>query len=357
MVSNKKKGVAKNSPKSKGGLFFAPALEQFLLHLPSRSREIVKARFGISDEGPKTLEEIGQAHHVTRERVRQIVISALGYLAQEEKHPLFVQISERIISALEKKGGVSPVETLLDTLAPSGGRERGALLAFIECLPAIKEIKMNSEHAKVYALKEFSLSEWKKIKDTAKQLLEDANQALEVEELYVRFAETGERMSKQEFIDNLLVANDIRQNVFGKWGLAQWSDIKPRGTREKAFLVLKTTGKPLHFREIAALIDSYGLKSDKKSHSHPQTVHNELIKDDRFVLVGRGTYALSEWGYKKGTVKEVLEDILGKAPAPMTREEVLTQILKIRQVKKSTVIINLNTFFRRVGKNAYSIKK
>jgi predicted Zn-ribbon and HTH transcriptional regulator len=163
--------------------------------------------------------------------------------------------------------------------------------------------------------------------------------------------------NKQELFDFLSVAKEVRQNVFGKWGLVGWSDIKPRGTREKAYLVLKTTGKPLHFREIASLIDTYGLKSSKKSHSHPQTVHNELIKDNRFVLVGRGTYALSEWGYKKGTVKEVLEEILRKSATPLSREEVLTQILKVRQVKKSTVIINLNTFFSRVGKNAYSIKK
>ena len=85
-------------------------------------------------------------------------------------------------------------------------------------------------------------------------------------------------------------------------------------------------------------------------------MHNELIKDKRFVLVGRGIYALSEWGYKRGTVKEVIMDILRISGKPMTREEVLAEVLKIRQVKKSTVIINLNTFFARIGKNAYTTK-
>ena len=110
-----------------------------------------------------------------------------------------------------------------------------------------------------------------------------------------------------------------------------------------------------HARKIADLIDNYGLQKKKKS--HPQTVHNELIKDKRFVLVGRGIYALSDWGYKKGTVKEVIEEILVKSGKPLTREEILLEVLKIRQVKKSTVIINLNTFFARVGKNAYTVKK
>jgi hypothetical protein len=258
---------------------------------------------------------------------------------------------------LEKNSGVMGVTALVETLAPAGGRERGALLAFIECLSDLKEIKATDEHEKIFVVKNFSMARWKKVKDAAKLILEEADQALDGDELYTRYQTEENPLGKSELLHYLAVGSDVKQNVFGKWGLAQWSDIKPRGTREKAFLVLKTTGKPLHFREIAALIDQYGLKSSKKSHSHPQTVHNELIKDERFVLVGRGTYALSEWGYKKGTVKEVLEDILGKSAVPLSREEVLTQILKIRQVKKSTVIINLNTFFSRIGKNAYSIKK
>ncbi|MEK9174207.1 MAG: HTH domain-containing protein, partial [Patescibacteria group bacterium] len=162
--------------------------------------------------------------------------------------------------------------------------------------------------------------------------------------------------SYEHYLNFLTVAKDVKQNVFGRWGLATWSDIKPRGTREKAYLVLKTGGKPLHFREIARLIDEHGLHT-KKRQSHPQTVHNELIKDKRFVLVGRGIYALSEWGYKKGTVKEVIEEILAAATKPLAREEILEQVLKVRQVKKSTIIINLNTFFERVAKNTYVAKK
>ncbi|OIP59303.1 MAG: hypothetical protein COZ29_00230 [Candidatus Moranbacteria bacterium CG_4_10_14_3_um_filter_45_9] len=358
MAKSKKNLIEKKKAKDMETLFFVPVLEQFLLRLPERSRDIVASRFGISDERPKTLEEIGHIHEVTRERVRQIIMSALGFLSQEHKHHSFIQISTCIHSTLEEKSGIVRTEELLSILAPLGKQERGALLVFIECLPTIKKEKATEEYEKVYILKEnFSFSRWKKVKDMAKLILQEANKPLVADDFYSRFQKKDLTINQQEFFNFLAVAKDIRQNVFGEWGLVDWSDIKPRGTREKAYLVLKTTGTPLHFRKIASLIDSYGLKSSKKSHSHPQTVHNELIKDKRFVLVGRGTYALSEWGYKKGTVKEVLEEILKKADKPLSREEVLIQLLKIRQVKKSTVVINLNTFFQRVGKNAYSIKK
>lgn len=342
---------------TQGVLSFSVALEQFLGRLPARSRDIIMARFGIADAQPKTLEEIGQTYQITRERVRQVIASALGFLAGEHDHPTFASIASRIQSTLEEKNGIMKTEELLDMLAATDKKERGALLAFIECLPVIVHEKATEECEEVYRLKDFSFAEWKKVKDAAQAILEEGRQALEEDELFARFQKKNVAVSKQVLFDYLAVAKDVCQNVFGKWGLSTWSDIKPRGTREKAYLVLKTKNTPLHFREIAALIDSYGLKSSKKQESHPQTVHNELIKDKRFVLVGRGIYALSEWGYKKGTVKEVLEEILEKAGKPLSREEVLAEVLKVRQVKKSTVIINLNAFFNRAGKNAYSIKK
>lgn len=352
--------IASKTPQATGdrtASFFAPALEQFLERLPIRSRSIVAARFGMQNARPKTLEEIGRTYKITRERVRQVIGSALGFISGEHAEPLFVGIAVRIRSTLERKSGILKTEELLAMLAPAGGLERGALLAFIACLPDITVAKATNEHEKVYALREFPFAEWKKIKDAVMTILTEAGQALDGDTLYARFRERGGTADRREFFDFLAVAKDVCQNVFGNWGLAGWSDIRPRGTREKAHLVLKTIGKPLHFREIASLIDTYGLTNRKKRASHPQTVHNELIKDGRFVLVGRGTYALSEWGYKRGTVREVLEEILRRAGTPLSREQILQEALKVRRVKKSTVIINLNAFFSRVGKNAYGIKR
>lgn len=335
---------------------FAETLKTFLDRLPPRSRDIVAARFGMGGSSPKTLEEIGRSYQITRERVRQVIGSALGFLAGEREHPALVEIAERIRSTLREKSGIMETDELLEKLSLGDERERGALLAFLESLSVVKEEKATKEREKVYMLQDFPLSEWKEAKDAAKDILSQAEGSLEAEELYARFKKKHAGVGEKQFFDFLAIAKDVKQSVFGKWGLSAWSEIKPRGTREKAYLVLKTAGKPMHFREIATLIDTYGLQG-KKAKSHPQTVHNELIKDKRFVLVGRGIYALSEWGYKKGTVKEVVEEVLRRSGTPMTREEILDAVLKIRQVKKSTVIINLNTFFARVGKNAYTVKK
>lgn len=352
MATSKATVPAKEAPH--GEEIFATTLQILLERLPVRSRSIVEARFGIGTDMPKTLEEIGKSYQITRERVRQVIGSALGYLSQEKAHPSIGQVVDSIERAIAEKHGIIRAEELLEKLSLKSNRERGALLAFLEALSIVKEEKATKEYEKLYRLKDFSMSRLKKIKESTKDILTEVQDALEGKDLYARFKKLHPEVSEQELLDLLSVSREIKQNVFGKWGLSGWSDIKPRGTREKAYLVLKTAGKPLHFREIAELIDTYGLQ--KKKHSHPQTVHNELIKDKRFVLVGRGIYALSDWGYKRGTVKEVITEILKSAGSPLTREEVLDRVLEIRQVKKSTVIINLNTFFARIGKNAYTVK-
>ena len=133
------------------------------------------------------------------------------------------------------------------------------------------------------------------------------------------------------------ISKNIGSNVFNEIGLTKWPEIKPRGVRDKSYLVLKKEGNPKHFREITELINTANFSTRK---AHIQTVHNELIKDDRFVLVGRGIYALAEWGYESGTVKEVIASLLRKEGS-QTKEQVIAHVMKTRMVKPNTVILGM----------------
>jgi hypothetical protein len=81
-----------------------------------------------------------------------------------------------------------------------------------------------------------------------------------------------------------------------------------------------------------------------------------LIKDARFVLVGRGLYALSEWGYTAGVVKEVLKEIL-EAEGPLSREEIIDKVRKERYVKDNTILVNLQdgNLFKKLANGTYTI--
>ncbi len=137
--------------------------------------------------------------------------------------------------------------------------------------------------------------------------------------------------------------------------MIDWMEVSPKGTLERVYLALKEHKKPLHFTKIAELINEYKLSKKK---AHPQTVHNELIKDARFVLVGRGIYALEEWGYFSGTIKDIIEIILKTNNRPMMKDEIVEKVLKMRKVKKTTVMINLNNrkLFKKEGE-FYKLKK
>lgn len=353
--------MPKKSPLKEGEVSvneFTRSLEKILTRFPDRSRDILIARFGIADGNRKTLEEIGKTYGITRERVRQVIDTSLRHLKRllaEESEAVSV---EKIRATLQEASLIMPITHMLDKLAKENVKERGALSVFLHALPGTKILKENKERHECIVDLTFSLSEWKKLIEAIEEKFRTDKEDLNIQELTTAVASRFEKLAltPEKLQSFLAPALSIDKNVFGRYGLVTWSAIRPRGTRERAYLILKMLAEPKHFRDIARLIDEYGLYRVGKK-THPQTVHNELIKDKRFVLVGRGTYALAEWGYKRGTVREVLSDILKTGAKPMSREEILSAIMKVRRVKKSTVIINLNTFFTKVGKNIYTVGK
>ena len=73
------------------------------------------------------------------------------------------------------------------------------------------------------------------------------------------------------------------------------------------------------------------------------------------MLVGRGLYALSEWGYVSGVVRDVIRKILEKN-GPLTKEEVIDKVLKERYVKENTIVVNLQNqrYFKKDKEGKYS---
>ena len=153
-------------------------------------------------------------------------------------------------------------------------------------------------------------------------------------------------------LNYLVLTIEIEKNVFGQWGLSLWKEVRPKDVGDKAYLVMKHHKKPEHYSAITDMINK--ARFDNRM-AYKETVHNELIKDQRFILIGRGIYALSEWGYKSGVVADVISEILKQTGQPMSREKIIEEVLKRRIVKKNTILVGLSNkkFFKKVGKNAY----
>jgi len=304
-----------------------------------RTRDIINLRFGLEDGQRKTLEAIGQKYGITRERVRQIEEAAFSDL----RKPVLINILKptffSIDNFLNKEGRIVKEERLLSSLAETDSFSpvKGALfLALTLGEPYQRFVESDKFHA-LWTNSQEALNQADKLIDQLVKKLEEERKPASFDYVLNSFKEAGVDLPKKVLSSYLDVTKQIDQNSFGQFGLIKWAEINPRGAKDKAYLILKEQKQPLHFRKVTELINQAGLGSNL---AQAQTVHNELIKDSRFVLVGRGTYALGEWGYQPGTVKDAIVQIL-KENGSLSKDEVLDGVLKIRLVKKNTVLINL----------------
>lgn len=322
-----------------------------------RMKEIIWLRFGLKDGQRQTLEAIGQKYGITRERVRQVEEVAFFDFRKPALMELFKPAFRLIDNFLNQEGHVIKEERLLSALTgvEHSHPSRGGLF-FILTLGQPYQRFVESD--KFYSLWTNSLDGLNKVNSLMNKLvrrLEERKEPVPLSYILSYLKERDISLSKRALFSYLDATKQIDRDNFGHFGLSNWPQVNPRGVKDKTYIILKEQKRPLHFREVAELINQSSLSSNL---ARPQTIHNELIKDSRFVLVGRGTYALREWGYQPGTVKQVISQVLKEA-GPLTKEEILDKVLKNRLVKKNTVLINLQNrqYFIRQEDGRYRLIK
>lgn len=313
--------------------------EDFLETLPKRVRDVIEKRFGIGKaKERKTLEAIGASYGITRERVRQIEAHGLKKLRSHEFMKERRDVFEALKSELAKRGGIAEEENFLTALAREPG-EKNYLNFLLTLTEDFKRHKEDEEFRQRWSVDD-KLAEacHKTLAVLHKELT--GQEPLEETELKTRLASLaqghlGQALPPEALASWLSVSKLIGANKLGGWGLIDSPSISPRGVRDLAYLVMKKHGSPMHFSEV-----TQGIKKMLGESAHLQTVHNELIKDPRFVLVGRGLYALKEWGYESGTVRDVIKNILVSS-GPLEKNKLMEKVLKERHVKTATILINL----------------
>jgi DNA-directed RNA polymerase delta subunit len=342
---------------------FEPSLvaSKILDMLKERDRLILAKRFGLLGFSPKTLEAIGKEHDLTRERVRQIEKDSIRFLRKKLSDHELSDSVKMLAVIIHDCGKIIKELELIKTLTSEATEEEKSSILFLlhlaEELLQIKESEMvHAAWASVTYNHEFFVN----IIDTAKQILKAEGKPVTELHLIEKLKESNAYTNSQLDINEKILKNylelskEISRNPFGEYGLEAWREIKPKDVGDKAYVVLKHHAKPEHYSEITALINKHGF--DKRK-ANKESVHNELIKDSRFVLVGRGIYALTEWGYKKGVVSDVIAEVLKNVGNPLSREEIINEVMKRRMVKRNTVLVALSNkkLFTKIGKNRYDL--
>jgi DNA-directed RNA polymerase delta subunit len=317
------------------------AAADYLKVLDDRSRRVITRRFGLDGKKPLTLHAIGQGENVTRERIRQVEQTVLKLFRSEKRNATefsgVKKVQEALSQIIRFLGGVAREELICDLLKIKTEADRAALGFLMRCLPSVVEVRESSRYKRFFQHDEHVDIE--KIVVAARAVLNEQKRLFSDADLFGKIRERCVINTPNHVLYSvLMITHDLVRTPFGEWGIRGWVEATPRGVGDKAYVVLKRGDKPLHFLQITELINT--AKYDERM-AHAQTVHNELIRDERFVLVGRGMYALREWGYQTGTVGDVLERIIKKSSKAMLKEELVDEVLKERIVKRNTILLAL----------------
>lgn len=319
-----------------------------------REREIITRRFGLFDR-KETLEQIGELLGITRERVRQLekaIMVRLRLVADEGKIPQVSTLEKRLVTTLSENGRVARISDLTDKLLgrTSTTEERSRVAFLAELAPSINVVSENDSYHHAAGLAQYG---------NDKDIKANVDKIVKAVKAHGDPLTAGQLHDQLDFehpahIHALATVSKQLANLKENWGLIKWPTVNPKNIRDKIYVILSDAAKPMHFSEIAdAIKDS----SFKRRNVTTQAIHNELIKDKRFVLIGRGIYALNDWGYKQGTVADIISGVLREAGEPLHRDEIVKRVLKSRQVKETTILLNLQSKpqFERVAKATYTL--
>ncbi len=334
-------------------------VEQLLVLLSEKERYVIEHRFSLNNKKKATLEEIGQYFHVTRERIRQVECSALQKLKRNIEKLYVFSLNTSAYNFLNETGGLMKEDELVSKLIQKNENVSYSDVVFILCLDKRFEHFGNTIFYHPYfKLSDISAATVDFISQQSLKVLKKRNDVLSISELHQELLKVKpENITLSESLClSVCKAHKNFKIIDGMIGLLEWRHIHPRTLRDKIYYILRKQRSPQHFVDIANNISTQHFDS---KNLNLQAVHNELIRHPDFVLIGRGIYALKEWGYQPGTVSTVIENVLKSSGKPLNEDEIIQGVLKHRMVKPITVLLNLKNKnqFVRVGRKHYMVRE
>lgn len=329
--------------------------------LTDKEQSVITRRIGLQGE-KETLQAIGNTYGITRERVRQIEDVGIKKIGRIVRSSALVYIQETAEKILSVAGGLMTkdklVMAIIDEIRIEKNLNEGILEIIVQSDFNIQKSKPQIGTNTYFYTPDIHKKLIGAIYKEAMTLLKKKGDIMETAALYEMIrSNLAPAFGKVEvcLIDGVLdIFDELVKGEEKYIGLTKWKILNPSTLKDKAIYVFKKEKNPIHFVELANKISDYFGEPVKVA-----TIHNELIRNNEFVLIGRGIYVLKEWGYKPGTVLDVIMDIFSKAKSPLSTEEIIARVLKTRKVKTSTIYMNLQNKqqIERVGRNMYQLKQ
>ncbi len=320
-------------------------INELVSRLEPRQKQIISGRFGLEDGEKQTLASLGDRYNITRERVRQIETEALKNLRIDSaREKLESIVKKEIFNHLDSLGGLRKDDIFLyeiKSILKDEGMHHWHLRFLSEMIGEPYYYEPDEEFHFFWYRDKDSAKKVKKFFSEFERSIRNKREELVVHgkfEEYFKQIITRYGITESIGINYLSVSKKFSVSPFGDFGLSEWEEINPKTIRDRAYLVLKKQSVPMHFRGVADSINAIVGGEDKRA--LPQTVHNELIKDPRIVLVGRGIYALKDGGYAPGSTKDLIRAIL-KENGPLHPKEIVDLVKRQRILKDNTILLSI----------------
>lgn len=331
-----------------------------LSNLTEKERTIVSRRIWL-DWNKETLQDIGNSYNITRERVRQIEEVAIKKLWRIIKSTELWAIQDESEKILRMHGWLLTRDKLISAIIREMKLDANVNANIIEMIIQsnfnISKSKPQLGYRTHFFFPDIQKKLVNEIHKEILKILKKKNDVMESASLYEMIkVNLFAQFNKLEtvLLDSI---SDVFWDIV-KWEqkfiwLEKWKILNPSTLKDKAIYIMKKEKTPLHFVDLTNLISNHFWEPVKVA-----TIHNELIRNNEFVLIGRWIYVLKEWGYRPWTVIDVIVDILAKIKTPLSTDDIVAKVLKTRRVKISTVYMNLQNrkYIQRVWRNMYKLK-
>ena len=313
-------------------------VDKALESLTDQQRRVLVLRYGLDGKGKRTLQEIADEYSLTRERIRQVQNMAVASLGKDECAGLLASTITYLEDVMRKCGGVSSADALCASCEFASKAEQNYIHLLLMVGHSFSLSDATDDIAQYWYVDErhkqaidATLSKVHgDVESRGEVLLADEDMRQLFESLATEHTEYlpsyGEAMG---------LSLKMKRNPLGEWGLATHPEIALNGLAGYIRLVLRDAGEPLHFNKIADRIAELRGKN-----CHRGSCHNELVRRDEFILVGRGLYALDSMGYRPGTIADIIAAGI-KERGPMTQKEIIEYVSRERHVKTQSIVLTL----------------
>jgi hypothetical protein len=351
--------------------------------LSKREAEILIRRYGLRQDmiskkkTRQTLQAIGNQYKITRERVRQVENFSIKKIKQsDEFHRHYPALKDFVLNVLARFSGIAEDEFLINLLVKESGFEVKSgterdpqEIVLHQVFDFILSKIINDVVEPVLTVPGF-MGAWQEVGAETSTVEEGVNIVLEVieknnkpmlrDEVIAHFKKTpfyknsSQKITDEMIVSFLYLSNVLKENVFGEWGKQDWGTISLKTVNDRIYYIMSQHKRPLHFSEITDLINK---KDAAIFIAHGATVRNILTAESRYILVGRGIYALKEWGVEPGTVSQLIEKIIKEAGGSVSRKDIIDKILEQRIIKKQTILITLSNKnkFKKLPEGKYAL--